>query len=349
MTSSKDMPPVTAGYLSMFFKNQFFSKLPRTPAETQLRGQTALVTGASSGLGLESARQMLALGLSYLIIAVRSPERGKAAAAQLRAANPSARIDVWPLEMESYQSVQAFAQRCATELARIDIAVLNAGVAEADFCLAASTGHEKTMQVNYLSTVLLVILLLPVLKAKASAGASARITVVNSMMSTFTKFANRDQRPLLGSFDDTKVTPWDPSERYNVSKLLGQLFLSRLADRVAPEDVVINMVEPGLVKGTGLFRNLHGVTGAVLDLLKSASARPVEEGALTYIDAVAVKGRESHGCFIVLCKIHPLATITYKPEMKAVSDQLWEETLDEFRFADARGILESVSNRTTAV
>lgn len=296
---------MTAGYVSMFFKNQFFTKLPRTPAETQLRGQTALVTGASSGLGLESARQMLTLGLSHLVIAVRSPERGKAAAAKLQAANPSARIDVWPLELESYQSVQAFAQRCATELARIDIAILNAGVAETEFCLAASTGHEKTMQVNYLSTVLLVILLIPILKAKASAGAPARITVVNSMMSTFAKFANQDKRPLLGSFDDTKVTPWDPSERYNVTKLLGQMFLSRLADQIAPEDVVINMVEPGLVKGTGLFRNIHGVVGAVFNLLKSASARPVEEGALTYIDAAVVKGKESHGCFVVLCKIHP--------------------------------------------
>ncbi|KAK7423134.1 hypothetical protein QQX98_001210 [Neonectria punicea] len=345
MASSKDMPPVTAGPVSMFLKNQFFTTLPRTPKATQLHGHTALVTGPSSGLGLESARQLLALGLSHLVIAVRSPERGNAAAAALRAANPGARVDVWALEMESYASVRALVQRCATELARIDMAVLNAGVAEVEFCLVASTGHEKTMQVNYLSTVLLVVLLLPVLKAKASTGAPARITVVNSMMSEFAKFANRDKRPLLGSFDDTKVTPWDPSERYNVTKLLGQMFLSRLADEIAPEDAIINMVEPGLVKGTGLFSNLHGIAGVVFGLIKSASARTAEEGALTYIDAVAVKGKKSHGSFIVNCKIHPLATITYKAETKAVADQLWEETLDEFRFADARGILRSVSKQ----
>lgn len=303
MVSSRDMAPVTSGHASSFIKGQFLTKLPKLPKGTDLSGKVAIVTGASSGLGFESAKRMLALGLSHVVIAVRSLERGKAAVLQLQTANTGAKIDVWSLEMESYQSIQAFVQRCETELPRIDIAILNAGLAEVEFSLAP-TGHEKVIQVNYLSTVLLVVLLLPILKAKSTTEVAPQITVVNSMMSTFAKFPNRDKRPLLASFDDTKVTAWDPSERYNVSKLLGQLFLSRLADHINPEDVVINMVEPGLTK-TGLFRNINGVVGVIFNLIKSISARTAEESSVTYIDAAAVKGKESHGSFLVACKIHP--------------------------------------------
>ncbi|KAF7535774.1 hypothetical protein G7Z17_g13152 [Cylindrodendrum hubeiense] len=343
MVSSKDMAPDTSGYVSSFIKNQFFTKLPTTPKDIDLSGQVAIVTGANGGLGLESARHMLTLGLSHLVIAVRSVERGRAVVSKLQTSNPSAKIDVWSLEMESYQSIQAFVQRCEKELARIDMVILNAGVAETEFSLT-STGHEKVIQVNYLSTVLLAILLLPILKAKSPVGVTPRITVVNSIMSTYAKFPNQNKRPLLASFDDTKVTAWDPAERYNVSKLLGQLFLSRLADCIKPEDVVINMVEPGLTK-TGLFRNLRGIAGVILNLIKSFSAKTAEEASLTYIDAVAVKGKESHGSFIANCEIHPLATFTYhNPEAKAITTQLWEETLDEFSFADARGILQALSN-----
>ncbi|KAH7148884.1 putative short-chain dehydrogenase/reductase family protein [Dactylonectria macrodidyma] len=342
MVSSKGMAPVTSGYLSMFIKAQFLSKSPKLPKNVDLSGKVAIVTGGSSGLGLESARHMLAFGLSHLVITARSLERGQTVVSSLQTANPSAKIDVWLLEMESYESIRALVERCKTELSRIDIAILNAGLAEVEFGLA-STGHEKVMQVNYLSTMLLVILLLPLTMAKSPAGATPRITVVNSMMSTFANFPNRDKKPLLPSFDDTKITAWDPAERYNVSKLLGQLFLSRLADGIKPEDVVVNMVEPGLTK-TGLFRKLHGFAGAIFNLIKSLTAKTAEEGAITYVDAAAVQGSESHGGFVVNCEIHPLATFTYDTEAKAVADQLWEETLDEFSFVNARGILQEMSN-----
>ncbi|KAH7149654.1 putative short-chain dehydrogenase/reductase family protein [Dactylonectria estremocensis] len=345
MVSSKDMAPVTSGYLSMFIKAQFLSKSPTIPKDLDLGGKVAIVTGGNSGLGLESARHMLALGLSRLVITARSLERGQAVVSSLQIANPSAKIDVWLLEMESYQSIRALVQRCETELSRIDIAILNAGLAEVEFGLA-STGHEKVMQVNYLSTMLLVILLLPILMAKSPTGVTPRVTVVNSIMSTFAKFPNRDKKPLLPSFDDMEITAWDPAERYNVSKLLGQLFLSRLADGVDPEDAVVNMVEPGLTK-TGLFRKLRGVAGAIFDLIKSLTAKTAEEGAITYVDAAAVQGSESHGGFVVNCEIHPLATYTYEPKAKVVADQLWEETLDEFSFANARGILQEISSRSS--
>jgi NAD(P)-dependent dehydrogenase (short-subunit alcohol dehydrogenase family) len=176
-------------------------------------------------------------------LAVRSPEKGKDAAAKLRLISSTATIDFWPLNMESYDSVQAFVGKCNAELPRIDFTILNAGIGPIAFRKSPSSGHESATQVNYLSTVLLAVLLLPVLKAKSTPDGPSRLTVVTSVLGHLAKFRNRDQLPLLPSFDDIKITPWDPREAYSVSKLLGQLFLIELSEHVNPNDVVINMVE----------------------------------------------------------------------------------------------------------
>jgi NAD(P)-dependent dehydrogenase (short-subunit alcohol dehydrogenase family) len=305
MTSSRDLPPLVEGYITSVIKHQFLAKLSKPPKGTNLSDQVAIVTGASSGLGCESARQLLRLGVAHLIIAVRSLKRGRDAANELQSANPRAKIEVWELEMESYQSIEAFIHKCETELPPIDIIILNSGLAEVDFNLSPSTGHERMMQVNYFSTILLAVLFLRVLKAKPSKRGPSRITVVNSMMSAFAKLPTRHEKPLLSSFDHTKTAKWDPQNRYNDSKLLGQLFINRLADIVNPDEVVINLVEPGLTKGTSLFRNIDGLMGLAFGLFKASAARPVATAALTYIDATVVKGKESHGSFLVDCKIFP--------------------------------------------
>jgi hypothetical protein len=189
--------------------NQFKVKIP-LPTRSKygsLDGKVAIITGANTGLGLESAKQLLTLGLSHLIVAVRSIEKGKAAASQLKLANPKATIDVWDLDMESYASIQSFAERCKT-LPHIDYTILNAGLGPLKFSTTKATGHEKAIQVNFLSTVLLTILLLPILKAKGTRDKPARLTIINSVTAHLCKFPNRDQRPLIPSFDDVKITPW---------------------------------------------------------------------------------------------------------------------------------------------
>jgi NAD(P)-dependent dehydrogenase (short-subunit alcohol dehydrogenase family) len=70
--------------------------------------------------------------------------------------------------MLAYDSITAFAERAKT-LDSLDIAVLNAGVMKQTHAVASSTGHEDTIQVNYLSTALVALLLLPILKDKAKA------------------------------------------------------------------------------------------------------------------------------------------------------------------------------------
>jgi NAD(P)-dependent dehydrogenase (short-subunit alcohol dehydrogenase family) len=303
MSSSKELPPSTTPFFpNQFITNQFYSKAQYVSSDTDLSGKVAIVTGANTGLGLECARQLLSYKLSQLIVAVRSLRKGEDAAADLRKQHPDADIEVWLLDMSSYDSIQAFASQVKAKLPRLDIAILNAGLSNSTFRLA-STGHEETMQVNYLSTMLLSILLLPLLKIKSPAGTPGRLTIVTSMLSLTAKFAQKSEIPLLKAFDDEKT--FDGVDIYPTSKYLGQLFLWKLTDLVSANDVVINYVEPGFVKGTSLQREAPAPIKFLLYLLKVTTGRSMKLGATTYLDAAITKGKESHGCLLMNWGIAP--------------------------------------------
>ncbi|KAL7941239.1 hypothetical protein V8C42DRAFT_335720 [Trichoderma barbatum] len=341
MTSSKELPPLTSPFFpNLFIKNQFFTKPRFPPQNTNLSGQVALVTGSNTGLGLECAHQLLSYKLSRLIIAVRSSVKGEDAASELRKQFPESTIDVWALDMSSYDSVQALAARLDKELSRLDIAILNAGMGRSAFATSPDTGHEENLQVNYLSTMLLSVLLLPILKSKSPVGSPGRLTIVTSMLSMTAKFANKSEVPLLPAFDRADL--FDPHDIYQTSKLLGQVFIWKLTDLVSPDDVVINLVEPGFIRGTELQRDVSGTTRIILNLFKAISARSVKVGASTYMDAAIVKGKESHGCVLMNWAIAPYAPIQYTAGGKEIMNRLWEETLKEFKFIDVHGILGSL-------
>ena len=95
-----------------------------------LEGRIVIVTGANTGLGFECAMHFLRMKPAKLILAIRSIEKGQAAALRMIDETKETRpdiVEVWQLDMASFVSVQAFAQRVET-LPRLDIVVLNSGV-----------------------------------------------------------------------------------------------------------------------------------------------------------------------------------------------------------------------------
>ncbi|KXJ88629.1 hypothetical protein Micbo1qcDRAFT_166724 [Microdochium bolleyi] len=342
-----------------FFKRQFVQPVP-LPVDLNLVGKAAIVTGANAGLGFESSRQLLQAGLSRLILAVRSQTRGDAAAEKLRREYPGAEVLVWILDMDSYESIQAFAARCAAELddhqRAIDIVILNAGIQRNAYEAAPATEHELVLQVNYLSTMLLAILLLPIMKqgrrqrrGRSSINNSTEtpsspppvLTVVTSDTAYVAPALDASAKSIIAQLNspDSRKN-YSSFFQYAQSKVLQQSFVPRLAACVDPDDVVLNLVNPGLCRDTAFSDGvMSGLALRAYHLFMAAVARTVEVGATTYVDAVAVKGKESHGSLISDWRVKPFPPSLYGETGQKIQDTLWEETLDEFEFAGAREIV----------
>lgn len=298
MGESADAP-----FLRTTLKSQFLVKIHKAPSGIDLTGQVAIITGASSGLGFHCARHLLSLNISRLVLTSRSLKRAQDAVTKLFTEYPSATIEIWLLEMTSYNSVQALVQRAEEELPRLDITILNAGLMSPEFGLC-ETKHEQVIQVNYLSTFLLAILLLPVIVRKSPSGSPGRLTIVSSNTALWAKTPNQHTRPLLTSYDDPKKVPYGGAERYFTSKMLGHLFFMRMLPYLNANDAIVNMVGPGMCKGSDLHRSVTGVGAIVLSAWKGLAGRSCEDGAWSYVDAAVVQGKESHGCFLMDGEIH---------------------------------------------
>lgn len=164
-----------------------FTTLPIVP--TSFANETIIITGANTGLGLETARHCVRLGASRVILAVRSLARGDAAKADIEATTKRTGVaEVWFLDLASYDSVKAFAKRACTELERIDRVIDNAAVALDRWTMAE--GSETVFTVNVLGTFLLAVMLLPKLRESGKlTGTTPTLTIVSSDMHARARFA----------------------------------------------------------------------------------------------------------------------------------------------------------------
>ncbi|ETS74413.1 hypothetical protein PFICI_14279 [Pestalotiopsis fici W106-1] len=325
-----------------FIYRQWFKYRQPVPAGTSLAGQTAIITGANVGLGLESSRQLLALGLSTLIVAVRSQHKGDEAAKGLKASHPNARIEVWLVDMESYDSVQNFAKRCDKDLDRIDIVILNAGLQSPVFQRVAATGHDQVLQVNYFSTALLAILLLPIMKAKRQRADSPPVLSVVSSDTAYWATLETD-RPVTAQLN--REDGYTGMNQYKGTKLLEMLFVAKLAEQVDANEVIVNLANPGFTAGTAFGRNSSGNSWAshvMSTVFRVVLARTIEAGASNYVDAAVVKGKGSHGSFCSDWDIRPYPPLMYTDDGQKIKERLWEETMEELNFAGVSSIIQSL-------
>ena len=120
----------SSGVVILF--SQLFKSVPK-PTDNHER-KTVIVTGSNIGLGLEAARPFTRLGASKVILAVRSTNKGEQAKENIeRKTDVKNIVEVWQLDMLFYQSVLDFAARIETELERLDIVVINAGISARKF------------------------------------------------------------------------------------------------------------------------------------------------------------------------------------------------------------------------
>ncbi|KAL3484853.1 hypothetical protein BJX62DRAFT_229979 [Aspergillus germanicus] len=347
--SSWTLGPATTPFPLFALRMKLVSQ-PQAPPTLNLTGQTGIITGASSGLGYTAVDTLLKYNLSHIIITVRTESKGTEAAAKLRKLHPRAKIEVWMLDLLSYESIQSFVARCRDELARIDCVVISAAAGYPKFERDVHTGHELTFQVNYLSIALLALLLLPVLREKKVEGAQAangkpgRITIIGSGMALTSKLleSQATDSSLFSALDNP--TYFDFLGRYATTKLLLCMFLKKLAEHISPDDVIVNVVDPGLVKTTGQERSGSWAFRIQFGILRTVIGRSLSAGSWTYVDAAVVKGKESHGSWICNFKVYPFPAVMYTERGKRATEMLWEETLADLDFAGARGILASMAS-----
>jgi NAD(P)-dependent dehydrogenase (short-subunit alcohol dehydrogenase family) len=132
-----------------------------------LRGRTVIVTGANSGLGLATARELACHG-AHTVLACRSEQRGAQALAQLRDSAPRANLELATLDLADLASVRAFAERFLSDHSELDVLINNAGIMAVPRATTAD-GFESHIGTNHLGHFALTGLLLPALLARPHA------------------------------------------------------------------------------------------------------------------------------------------------------------------------------------
>lgn len=192
-------------WLTMEFITEQRRELPISISSEQCKGATFIVTGSNIGLGLETARHLTAFGSNKVIIAVRNVEAGEAAKTDIeKTTKTSGVVEVWELDLGSYNSVKAFAEK-AKKLNRLDGLIENASIALDKW--STTENHETSITVNVYSTFLLAVLLLPKLQETATKfNISPRLVVVTSNLAFFFEKSVDDLRKggLIG-LDDPKT------------------------------------------------------------------------------------------------------------------------------------------------
>jgi len=205
---------------------------------SSLANKVALVTGASSGIGLVTARELARRGARVILVA-RHPDKLERARATILFAVPQAQLDVRLCDLSLLANVRQLAQDISRDYSHLDILVNNAGVMPGPLTLTAE-GHELSWATNHLSVFVLTQLLLPLL-TEAAAG---RIVTVSS------------EAHWLGEIELSQEARNDPEKyswltAYADSKLANILFTNELAYRLELTNVTANCLHPGLVD-TGL-------------------------------------------------------------------------------------------------
>ncbi|MFI5508130.1 SDR family NAD(P)-dependent oxidoreductase [Mycobacterium sp. NPDC051804] len=220
---------------------------------TAAPNKTAIITGASAGLGLECARELLANDPSWhVVFAVRDVARGVHAVE--RAGHP-ARSTVLEMDLASLTSVHAFAEDFRSRnLPPLHAIVCNAGLQVVSGTERTAEGVEMTFGVNHLGHFALV------QDLRADLAAPARIVVVASGTHDPAKTTGMPSPQYTNAADlayPGDDEPVDGRRRYTTSKLCNVLYAYELDRRLGrgTEGVTVNAFDPGLMPGSGLARD----------------------------------------------------------------------------------------------
>jgi NAD(P)-dependent dehydrogenase (short-subunit alcohol dehydrogenase family) len=288
-----------------------------------LTGRTAVVTGANSGIGFETAR-MLAQRGARVVLACRDPARGEAAAQRVRAMDPPGSATFAPLDLADLDSVAAFAGALLADAGGLDLLVNNAGVMVPPLGRTRQ-GFELQFGINHLGHFALTGRLLP----KLARTRGARIVVVSSQ-------AQSSGRIDLGDLNWERRR-YAPGAAYGQSKLANMMFALELHRRAAGSGLRVLAAHPGWT-ATDLGRT----AGAAARFAGRLVGTKPSDGALPTVRAATDPAAES-GSYWGPARLHGMrgppvrATVSARAKDTTTATRLWDqsERLTGVRFAFA--------------
>ena len=294
-----------------------------------LAGKLAVVTGATGGLGYETAVALAGAG-AKVVLAARNPAKGADALARIRAVHPAADIRFELLDLASLASVAAFAERLNGEGAPLDILVNNAGIMALPTRQTTVDRFEAQLGVNYLSHFALTARLLPLLRAAPA----PRVVNLSSLAHRSGKIDFSDLQEERG------YRPW---KAYTQSKLAMLMFALELQRRSGAGGwgLMSNAAHPGFAQ-TDLMDNgpgrggAMGIFGAIAAPLLSQSAAAGALPTLLAATSPLARPAEYYGPDGVYEMKGPPAPARIMPHAqdRAVAARLWSvsEALTGVRF-----------------
>jgi len=236
---------------------------------TSMQDRTVVITGANSGIGLETAAALAAAG-ARIVMGCRNPTTAAAAVEQVRHRSGNGAVETRPLDLADLDQVRSFAASLA-DLDHVDVLINNAGLM-LDLRQETPQGNEATFATNHLGPFLLTSLL----TEQLASAPNARIVNVASA-------AHRLAPQGIGWDDIDRRRSYQGWTVYAQSKLANILHARELARRLADRGVVAHALHPGsIASGFGRDGDLHGFNDRLMWIAQYVLLSP-EQGARTSV------------------------------------------------------------------
>lgn len=309
------------------WSTNFVNHLEFVPVD--LKGKTVIVTGATEGIGKETAKVFASWG-AKLILPVRSTKKGAALKDEILAEASQADVKVYDnVDFAEFETVRDFVKKLNGQA--IDILLNNAGLMEPTV-EASVDGIERMFQVNHLAPFMLTYLLMPNLKKAPS----SRVVFVSSLAHYGGSIGKEKY-----SLERKGMQEYRPLMRYDDSKLMNVMTAISFAERFGKDNkITFNSVHPGFVV-SALDRNLPAFVGALMLRVRKLIGRDTRQGAMAQVTVAThpkldgVTGKYfSDGCMNSLCdgcfyceSKGPGVKPNSEALDKAARDWLWDVTL----------------------
>ncbi|CAG4934098.1 unnamed protein product [Colias eurytheme] len=277
----------------------------------KLREKTVLITGGTTGIGLEIAKD-LANREAKVIIACPFEDEGIKARQKILEHSRNSEVIYKHLDLASLESIRQFADEVLEKEKRLDILINNAGVCMVDDYVTKD-GMSFLMQVNYYGHFLLTLLLLPLLNNTGTEEDPARIINMSSL-SHRRGSTNIENYNTIGHWTFT----------YFNSKLSLVLFSRELKKKLKKFNIVINCADPGIVS-TAIYDNTSNIFAHIFVYILLLFSRTPLEGAQTAIFLAVDDAGRVNGKYFANCK---QIDASHKAYDESSAMKLWNQSVE---------------------